>query len=269
MISLSTFLVAVDQNRARINEYQSGGDGGGGKCDCIGLIIGAVRLSGAEWPWTHGSNYTARNKIDNLRPVYSVSDLLLGDCVFKAHEPGESGYDADTINGSYKNSPDKRDYYHVGVVTSVQPLEITHCTSVSGGIKRDNSLGKWRFAGELSLVNYDEDDIPAAEETALYTAIVQAQNGLPVKMRSKPSTNGSILAKADVGTKVEVLEVLDGWAKIRYGGQTGYMMTKFLQDEPPATSEGTITREQLESIEASLAAALELVRAALNGGGVG
>lgn len=40
------------------------------------------------------------------------------------------------------------DYYHVGVVTRLSPFEITHCTSVDGGIKRDTKLGKWGYAGE-------------------------------------------------------------------------------------------------------------------------
>ena len=55
------FLEGIQKNIARVREYKLGMDGSGGQCDCIGLIIGAVRLMGGEWKGTHGSNYAARN----------------------------------------------------------------------------------------------------------------------------------------------------------------------------------------------------------------
>lgn len=71
---------------------------------------------------------------------------MLGNLVFKAREPGEDKYD---LPSSYKNHPDQRDYYHVGVVTSIDPLVISHCTGVPGGIKKDNKLGAWHYTGKL------------------------------------------------------------------------------------------------------------------------
>lgn len=267
MISLSNFLAAVQQNRARVNRYESGGDGMGGKCDCIGLIIGAVRLAGGKWPWTHGSNYTARNRIDNLRPVSSPSDVALGELVFKAREPGESSY---ALPDTYKNSPDQRDYYHVGVVTSVSPFCITHCTSVDGGIQQDSKLGKWRFAGLLNLLDYKGDD---PMEEALFQAVVHADNGYPVKMRSQPSTNGAVIASVPLGSKVDVLEtVSDTWDKIRYDGSIGYMMSKFLRtmaDDPVQDGDEQISRETLVELKACLVPLLYAIEKALNGGAAG
>ena len=43
MIALNKFLNAAEENAARVTEYHKGGSGDGGKCDCIGLIIGAKR----------------------------------------------------------------------------------------------------------------------------------------------------------------------------------------------------------------------------------
>lgn len=57
MIPLSKFLSCVRENAARVREYESGGDGSNGKCDCIGLIIGALALAGFRWPGIHGSNW--------------------------------------------------------------------------------------------------------------------------------------------------------------------------------------------------------------------
>ena len=79
--------------------------------------------------------------------------------VYKYHNPGDAGYN---LPASYANHPDKRDYYHVGVVLSVSPLQIAHCTSWSGGsgIKIDTKLGYWKIAGELSRVDYTAIKLP-------------------------------------------------------------------------------------------------------------
>lgn len=82
--------------------------------------------------------------VDNLRKVSSEKQLNLGDLVFKGRAPGEANYSLPT---KYKSSGDLTDYYHVGVVTRLVPFEITHCTGVEGGIKRDSKLGKWAYAG--------------------------------------------------------------------------------------------------------------------------
>lgn len=142
------FVAAVLENARRVNEYKLGWDGTDGKCDCIGLIIGAVRLMGKEWNCIHGSNYTARNKTAKLAPLTGADVLTLGSIVYKARGPQESSY---ALPLHYNGHPDRNDYYHVGVVTNINPLEITHCTSTPGGIKRDNTLGNWKYYGELII----------------------------------------------------------------------------------------------------------------------
>ena len=271
MIFIEKFLQSVQKNIERIHSYELGHDGSDGKCDCIGLIIGALRMAGIKWPWTHGSNYTARNKVDNFRHVSSASELRLGELVFKAREPGDEKY---ALPASYDDHPDRRDYYHVGVVTSVNPLEITHCTSVAGGIKRDSTLGQWRWAGELALVDYDDEDEDEFQaEDALYQAAVYAENGYPVKMRKQPSTGAGVCAKIPIGTVVDVLDELDGWAKIGLDGQTGYMMRKFLSKEDDApdmdAEDFCIDRETLVELKATLVPFLQAIERALNGGAVG
>lgn len=80
MISLQAFLEGVRQNAARVKKYLTGGDGsGGGQCDCIGLIIGAVRLAGGKWTGTHGSNYAARNE---MRTLGRITEPFLGEVVY-------------------------------------------------------------------------------------------------------------------------------------------------------------------------------------------
>ena len=223
-ITVGEFLNAVEKNDQRVTEYSLGGDGSGGKCDCIGLIIGALRLAGLKWDGTHGSNWAARNAVDDLHRVDNASDLIPGMVVFKAREPGENGYD---LPDRYKNSGDLRDYYHVGVVTSINPMRITHCTSVAGGIKVDDKLGAWHYAGYLKQVDYKEETMEP-----LYQAEVFAQNGKPVCMRSQPSNNGKVIEKIPCGVVVDVLEEINAdWAKISDQNVIGYMMRRFLKQK--------------------------------------
>ena len=245
MISVKTFLDAIQQNVARIREYETGGDGSGGKCDCIGLINGAVRLAGGKWTGTHGSNWAARNAMRTLEPLYSPADLFLGEIVYKAKYPGDEGYNLPT---RYDQDQDTKDYYHVGVVTSLSPLCITHCTSVPGGIKRDDSLGQWRFGGELKLVEYVDDPV----DEVLYQATVTAESGKTVRMRSQPSEKASVLAAIKIGTVVDVLDEMDGWREIAYGGKVGYMMEKFLRPVGALDDLKELLEKALEIVEAMI-----------------
>lgn len=53
-----------------------------------------------------------------------------------------------------------------------------------------------------------------------------------VKLRDKPSRGGSILGQYYAGTPVTILSESDGWAEVRIGSQTGYMMREFLEVTP-------------------------------------
>lgn len=264
-ITVAQFLSAVEQNAQRVKEYSLGCDGSGGECDCIGLIIGALRLAGLQWTGTHGSNWAARNAVTDLHRIDSAGSLILGMVVFKAREPGEKDY---ALPDKYKSSGDLRDYYHVGVVTSVNPLRIRHCTGVPGGIKVDTSLGEWRYAAKLKQVNYKQEEQPM---DVLYEATVHADNGLPVRMRNQPSTSGKVIEQIPCGTVVNVLEEINpDWARINDSGVDGCMMRKFLrpvgdqgdgQDVPGGTE--IITRQELKEVQVCLINALRIINKAL------
>lgn len=272
MIPLNKFLSCVRENAARVREYESGGDGSGGKCDCIGLIIGALGLSGFRWPGVHGSNWAARNAMSTLNYIDTQYDTFLGEIVYKAKSPGEAGYN---LPDKYKTSGDFLDYYHVGVVTGVSPLEITHCTSVPGGIQRDSKMGNWRWGGKLKYVNYDEG---GNNMEPIYQAKVHAEgNDYPVKMRAQASTKADVLAKIPQGTIVDVLGIVGSdegyWGFILYNGQTGYMMKQYLIPEmegpigdPEEEECIPVSRETLEEWEAVMEEMAEALRAMLGKG---
>lgn len=232
------FLEGVQKNIDRIRAYKLGMDGRGGECDCIGLIIGAIRLMGGKWTGTHGSNYAARNEMAAFGEIISVNMLAVGDIVYKAKRPGQSGY---ALPGAYDSHPDKNDYYHVGVVTKVKPLEITHCTSVSGGIKRDKSLGQWQYVGQLKKIQ--EGEVMGEERT--YKVI-----GGSLLMRSGPDRSYPVILIMPDGSAVKAAEITGNseWRYCKYGGKTGYCMKKYLMEayEPedePVEEEPIVTVE--------------------------
>ena len=59
------FLEKVQVIKSLNPAYKQPGDGSNGVCDCIGLIIGAIRRMGLKWTGIHGSNYAARYQTVN------------------------------------------------------------------------------------------------------------------------------------------------------------------------------------------------------------
>ena len=231
------FLSMVDVIKRLNPAYKQPGDGSDGTCDCIGLIIGAIRRMGLKWTGIHGSNYAARYQTIDLEQIHGASSLDLGDVVYKARNPGASKY---ALPSRYKQgnpyyNGDLRDYYHVGVVTQTSPLRITHMTSPH--MKVDTSLGNWSYHGKIKpLVTEAEKEAdepvpptPTPPPSTWSKAIVYAENGLPVKMREYPSTDCRTWVKVQCGTEVVITEPGEKWARINGCGRTGwYMMSQFL-----------------------------------------
>lgn len=255
-ISLDQFLANLDSIASERPAYKLGGDGSGGECDCIGLIIGAIRRSGGSWDGIHGSNYAARNEMDYLLPVTDAEDLNVGEVVYKASMPGQTNY---ALPSRYAGDPDQRDYYHVGIVRSVDPLQIVHCTS-PGGITTDSRLGKWTYRGWLRKVSREGGAMPTVT-----MATVVADSGKTVKMRATPSTSDNRWWGVPVGTEVPVAAHEGGWSRIAYNGHSGWMMDKFLFIAGDASGAGaapgdtvsiTLPRELAEQLRDALSDAV-------------
>ena len=220
------FLALIQQNVRRVKEYELGNDGTGGKCDCIGLIIGALRLGGETWTGIHGSNYAARNKMKTMNAIGSKSDLSVGHLVYKAKRKDQSGY---ALPDRYKDDPDQHDYCHVGVVTGVDPLEITHCTGVNGGIKIDTAVGNWTHYGELKGV----DHAPAEDVQDMTTCTV---TGGKLALRKGAGKDQPLIMYIHDGATVQAAECgVEGWSCVRYGGKVGFCMTKYLKSADTVT----------------------------------
>lgn len=273
MVGLDAFLRGGQEIKAEAPTYRLGGDGSDGTCDCIGLIIGAIRRAGGKWNGTHGSNYAARFAVGGMMRNVNAADLELGWIVFKARGPLDAGYDLpDKYRvGGASYTGDVMDYYHVGVVTSVEPLNITHCTESGNvnGVTVDTRQGDWRYAALCTMVDYSHGGGEDMEERR---AVVVSEDGNPVKLRPSPSTDKPYLAKVPVGTQVEVMQDAQGWAQVRLpSGQVGYMMDEFLafddaedvpesgQEDPSGEMFKAEVLDQLESIHSKLDAVLDAV----------
>lgn len=216
------FVEAVRQIAASRPTYRTGGDGSDGTCDCIGLIMGAI---GKKYD-VHSTNYFARCQMRTLDSLLDESQLHEGAVVYKSRRDTSQLNARYQPGGRYCNG-DMLDYYHVGVVTGIDPLEITHCTKTGtvNGITYDGAIGTWSHIGDLLDVTmtYTEEGPSMATMMKVYAA-----NGKPVNVRQRPGTDAPKVGEVNVGEMVTVTEQADGWAKITHGSLTGYMMDKFL-----------------------------------------
>lgn len=240
MVNVRDFLSRAAEIAAEEPGYQLGHSGDDHLCDCIGLIIGAIRRAGGQWHGTHGSNYAARYEVRELARIGRAKDLTPGDLVFKAREPGEKGY---ALPDRYKR--DQRDYYHVGVVMSAEPLRILHMTTPRP--KMDTSLGKWSYYGWPRLVAKDQEkgEMPVGTEVDYQGRVVG--DGM-LNMRQAPNTKAARIMQLPVGTVVQVNEEDGDWLRVSYGAATGYVMAQYIDKDTSAGKMISVDRSVLEAI---------------------
>ena len=227
--------------------YRTGGDGSDGTCDCIGMPRGALEREGVkDVKNMSGTNQAARKTIEDLKPIKSVSELQLGDVVLKTRDKDDPTMPLPDRYRKGKADYDPKwgetNFTHIGTVTRVHPLEITHMTSPTA--KKDNSLGNWKYSGKLPWVRRGQEPEPVPGPDPLPEnewATVRADSGSTVKMRAKPTTTCKLYWDVPVGSSVIVMErdaATDiqnrTWSRIIWAGQEGYMMKQFLRfsDEP-------------------------------------
>ena len=224
---ISEFVANVERIAGTNPTYRTGGSGKDGTCDCIGLIMGAL---GGKYD-LHSSNYFARCQMRTLDSLVDESQLHAGSIVYKSRRDTAQLNARYQAGGRYYNG-DLLDYYHVGVVTAIEPLTITHCTSTNSinGIALDHSIKAWSHAGDLLAVELGEQQ----KQEKSVQKVVTTQNDKPVNVRVRPDKNSPKAGEVNTGETVTVTETADGWAKIRHGNLTGYMMEAFLTTAPNA-----------------------------------
>ena len=76
----------------------------------------------------------------------------------------------------------------------------------------------------------DQSDVPGPDEnddTIYIPDKVYVETTTQVRLRKEPNTNCATLDRINGGTKLEVLETLEGWYKVVYDGQEGYVSATY------------------------------------------
>lgn len=117
---------------------------------------------------------------------------------------------------------------------------------------------KWTHWGELKGVSYEE----GGEKTMTATVVLPAgKSGRTVNMREKPSTSSPIEKQVPVGSEVDLYEDQGQWCRIGYKGQTGYMMSDYLEyGQQDETGGADLTPEELEKIDVCLTSIQQAVK---------
>lgn len=249
MISVTKFIEGIKSIYIEKPVYELGHDGSDGKCDCIGMPRGALIRAGETGVKNMGgTNQAARKTLRNLTEIKGEDQLRIGDQVLKVRDKDDKSM---PLPDRYrKGQPDydsdigEINFTHIGTVTDVHPLEITHMTSPTAKI--DTSLKGWSYTGQLPWISYDEDDIPDVQK-----AIVYAEKGKTVKMRAKPSSGCRLYWDVPIGTEVTLIEPGETWSEIAWSGRIGYMLSKFLlTDEKYVVVIPGLNRAEAEAIMA-------------------
>ena len=210
--------------------YKQPGNGNGGVCSNVGLVIGAAERMGIKWDGIHGSNFAARCQTAGLTEITDIDDLEVGDLVYKVYMEDDENWNLPKRywSGNKYFNKDMNDYYQVGVVTKVEPVVSITCM-LKNGITFDLEADKWDYKGKLMLLFNPDDELTDEVPATAVRATVVSKNGLPVKMREYPSKSCDTYVKLAVGTEVTIVEPGEEWAKIDYGSRKGwYMMAQFL-----------------------------------------
>lgn len=143
-------------------------------------------------------------------------------------------------------------YVGGGLVIEAQGAQAGVVTSVV-------TAKKWTHWGELKGVSYEE----GGEKTMTARVVLPAgKSGRTVNMREKPSTSSPIEKQVPVGSEVDLYEDQGQWCRIGYKGQTGYMMSDYLEyGQQDETGGADLTPEELEKIEKSLSGIEQALKA--------
>ena len=254
--------------------------------DCITSIARIIQRHGGAADLM-GSNWWARYEAKNMRPLTDKSQLYDGCGVLKTILPGEPGYN---LPPRYKDHAVQIDYNHIGIGTDQG--EILDSTTIKSGdtyIRNGPGVStapigpkSWDVIFDFEDVDYSDRISGNAIETGKgenvgIQARVIAQTGNTVNLRSRASTNSTVLEYVKVGTVVEVQSKAAGWKQIvTPSGKTGWMKAEFLSEEglqdtsdvkdPGMESPETISdyKEKLAIVTQLLEEAASLVREAVD-----
>ena len=202
--------------------------------DCIGSIWKILERYGAKTSYV-GSNWFARHELKNMRPLTDKSQLYDGCAVLKTVLPNQGGYN---LPDRYLSDADPIDYNHIGIGTDGG--EILDSTRTASG--RDGpgvSTAKigpnsWDIIADFEDVDYTSATEPLQEGADTLTGYINLPPTSNVFHRISPSNGSQWYGRINGGEAVEIVSDSGEWTRIRYGGNDGYVMSKFITTDPTA-----------------------------------
>lgn len=232
--------------------------------DCQAFIEASVNHAGGSMAYA-GSNDMARNAIVWMGTIENAEaeGKLVPGAGLMIHEDDESGlpaqYQGDGLGdfshvGLYIGDDLAIKDYAKGAIFK-RTCNAIHSSSSMGRVAGTTLQNGWTHVVWFKDIDYGEEVTPGvtlgvglettdpaydedgneteeAPEEGTYEVIpatVYAQNGKPVKIRSKPDVSSDLYWTREVGTVLEVLDKGKTWCKVRSRSRVGYMMTKFLR----------------------------------------
>lgn len=209
------------------NVVYKNGASGPDECDCKGYILWVLRQLGLNVS-SAGTNTMIRTQMRSWHTITDKSQLESGMVVFKKREPDSRLKDKFRPGGSaWDAAVGDVDVYHVGIVVSVSPLKIMHCsTGKNGALILDTSIGKWSLCGWVKWVDPEVSVNPVTDRLM----VVTAQTGQTVNLRKKTSTKSALVERVPVGSVVKISEQVNGWSKVVYKKWSGWMSNQYLEE---------------------------------------
>lgn len=194
-----------------------------GCVDCSGAFVWAYKQLGATIE--HGSNSIAHLRVGEYVPV---SEAKPGYAVFKLREWRE----VDSGNRWFDQQPG--DCYHIGLMG--RDGRVLNAQSTKTGFVASPASQNWAFAAPLKAVGYS-DNVEGGE-TMFGNATVNITSGY-LNIREGASTRSMVIAKAENGTRVNIIREAGGTGWI-FGalesGEAGYMSSEYLVEDAPPES---------------------------------
>lgn len=171
--------------------------------DCSGAWVRCYKLHGFKI--AHGSNTIFRKECSSTGKIVSKDELKIGMMVFKNRFDGK---EPDKYLGDGLGN-----FYHIGAVTSINPLVITHATSPNAkqDTKFNASMNGWTHWGvgkqvEISDVVIDvhpdnggNKTVATSGELANKNCKVVTDNNSSVNMRKQDNAKGALVVRVPDG----------------------------------------------------------------------
>jgi len=193
--------------------------------DCSGAWVRCYKKH--RYNILHGSNSIFRKECSSTGQITSKNDLKVGMMVFKNRFDGKEPE-------KYKNDG-LGNFYHIGAVTSVNPLVITHATSPNA--KQDkkfnanmNGWTHWGVGNKVEISDVVDNNLDdGGNETVATSGELQDKNckviansGSTVNIRKSESQKGELVVRVPIGDTVLVTsDSGNSYVGVRWEDATG------------------------------------------------